>query len=82
MNQLQSNFKKFNINHDVEQGTLQKIKVEIKTIVFKVSYALLKDHEISIYNSSIISIIQSFQLFVFAFSQTVSPHCYNVIIKN
>jgi len=57
---------------DNEQGTLEKLEIEVKNTIFGVLFVLLKEREVSIYIWFLISIIQFVQIIVFPFHPTVS----------
>lgn len=57
---------------DNEQGTLEKLEIEVKNTIFGVLFVLLKEREVSIYIWFLISIIQFVQIIVFPFHPTIA----------
>jgi len=57
---------------DNEQGTLEKLEVEMKNTIFGVLFVLLKEREVSIYIWVVISVIQFLQIIVFPFHPTIA----------
>ena len=59
-------------NIDNEMGALEKFESEVKNTIFGINFVILKEYEISIYFSALLTLIQFLQLLTFPFHTTVS----------